>query len=114
MNFALPDLRGRLPLHQGNGFVLGETGGAEAITLTTEQMPQHSHAALAAAAAVTSDPGGKDLGEVGRLPYREEAPSVAMHPAALGVSGGSQPHTNLQPYLAVSFIISLFGIYSQT
>ena len=109
--FALPDLRGRLPLHQGDGFAVGETGGAEAITLTTEQMPTHSHAALAATAAVTSDPSGKTWAKWADLPYREEAPSVAMHAAALGVSGGSQPHTNLQPYLAVSFIISLFGLY---
>ena len=62
--FALPDARGRIPIHQGNGFILAETGGAEAITLTTQQIPVHSHALLATKAAATSgNPGGRVLAE---------------------------------------------------
>lgn len=112
--FALPDLRGRIPLHQGNGFILAETGGAEEITLTVAQMPAHSHPFL----------GSTDVGNASspatNLPartggatslYIQETPTVNMHAQAISSTGGSQPHTNLQPYLCVSFIISLFGIF---
>lgn len=112
--FALPDLRGRLPLHQGAGFVLAETGGAEEITLTTNQIPSHSHALL----AVNGQP-GTQISPTGNLPamsfnvqpYVHDAPTTALHPAAITPTGGSQPHTNFQPYLCVNFIISLFGIF---
>jgi microcystin-dependent protein len=111
--FALPDLRGRLPLHQGNGFILAETGGAEEITLTVNQIPAHSHPLLATtnpadqAAAANNVLGTLTQG----LLYYAVAPSAAMSPNAVAPVGGSQLHTNFQPYLCVNFIISLFGIF---
>src|SRR4051794_36567797 len=110
--FALPDLRGRLPLHQGNGVILAETGGAEEITLTVSQIPAHSHPFLGAnTIANNPNPGNNLVGEssVTSL-YQSVAPTAAMAPSAIGSTGGSQPHNNFQPYLCVDFIISLFGI----
>jgi microcystin-dependent protein len=112
--FALPDLRGRIPIHMGNGFILAETGGAEEITLTVSQMPAHSHPLLASTnIGNQSDPSGLVLAQtVGALaPYIESPPNVNMRPTAVGPVGGSQPHTNFQPYLCINFIISLFGIF---
>lgn len=111
--FALPDTRGRLPLHQGNGFILAETGGAEEITLTVNQIPAHTHPMLAAAVP------GDSIGPAGRVsansfsitPYINDAPTGNFSPAAVTSVGGSQPHTNFQPYLCLNFIISLFGIF---
>jgi microcystin-dependent protein len=113
--FALPDLRGRLPIHQGNGFILAETGGAEEITLTVNQIPAHSHPMLGSSAQATDgSPGNKVVAEdaiVGADLYLEDTPTVNMAPTAITPVGGSQPHTNFQPYLCVDFIISLFGIF---
>jgi microcystin-dependent protein len=115
--FALPDLRGRIPIHQGNGFILAETGGAEEVTLTVNQVPAHTHALLA------STSGGSSANASGNLPasspsvglYIQDAPTANMHAQSIDPVGGSQPHTNFQPYLCVDFIISLFGIFpSQT
>src|SRR5436189_5929310 len=115
--FALPDLRGRIPLHQGNGFTLAETGGAEEITLTVNQIPAHSHPLLASASPGTSAaPATSVLATptTGFL-YINENPTDNMAATSIGSVGGSQPHTNFQPYLCVDFIISLFGIFpSQT
>jgi microcystin-dependent protein len=110
--FALPDLRGRVPIHQGNGFILAETGGAEEITLTVNQIPAHAHPWLvseAPAAALT--PGGNMPAEATKRFYFAPPPSNPMAPQSVGSTGGSQPHTNFQPYLCVDFIISLFGIF---
>ena len=116
--FALPDLRGRLPIHQGNGFILAETGGAEEITLTVQQIPAHSHPLLGAAAnGSQSNPQNNLLANStsSLQPYIQESPAVALSPNTVGATGGSQPHTNFQSYLCVDFIISLFGIFpSQT
>jgi microcystin-dependent protein len=111
--FALPDMRGRLPIHQGNGFILAETGGAEEITLTVNQIPAHSHPALATNNnGQQSSPGSQVLARVtGNDIYGADSPFVNMAPATIGAVGGSQPHTNFQPYLCVNFIISLFGIF---
>lgn len=111
--FALPDLRGRLPLHQGNGLILAETGGAEEITLTVNQIPAHSHPLLASAdPASTLNPGGGVLGTpLTATPFFAASPNLALAPEAVSAVGGSQPHTNFQPYLCVDFIISLFGIF---
>jgi microcystin-dependent protein len=111
--FAMPDMRGRIPIHQGNGFALAETGGSEQITLSVAQIPSHAHTPLAdknsgtsaslaghtwansgAAAAYSTDPNG---------------PTMAAN--AVATTGGSQPHSNLQPFLCVDFIISLYGIF---
>ena len=112
--FALPDLRGRIPLHQGNGFILAETGGAEEITLTVQQIPAHGHPLLATAATgSTNTPTGSVLAQTdGTIQvYIADSPSLNLNAAAIGAVGGSQPHTNFQPYLCVDFIISLFGIF---
>src|SRR6187549_2527879 len=108
--FALPDLRGRLPLHQGNGFILAETGGAEEITLTVNQIAAHGHALLASADnANTAAPAGGVLATVptfGIRPYGTDNPKVTLNASHVGPVGGSQPHANFQPYLCVDFIIS--------
>jgi len=111
--FALPDLRGRIPIHQGNGFILAETGGAEEITLTVNQIPAHSHPLLATTnAATTPNPGSALLatGVISEL-YWGDPPEANGAAQAVASVGGSQPHTNFQPYLCVDFIISLFGIF---
>ena len=116
--FALPDLRGRIPLHFGNGFTLAETGGAEEITLTVSQIPAHAHSFLASAdPATTLNPQGNVLGTPATAtPYIASIPpNASLTPQAVSSVGGSQPHNNFQPYLCVDFIISLFGIFpSQT
>ncbi|MER8749435.1 tail fiber protein [Mesorhizobium sp. M1050] len=113
--FALPDLRGRLPIHQGNGFILAETGGAESITLTTNQIPAHSHGLLASTQTGTSaNPGGNVLDQTTGTIFMYidgQSPDGAMAATMVSPVGGSQPHDNFQPYLCVDFIISLFGIF---
>jgi len=111
--FALPDLRGRIPIHQGNGFSLAETGGAEEITLTVNQIPAHSHALLGSAdIANTPNPATNVVARSGQVnAFINSDPTIAMSPQFLGSDGGSQPHTNFQPYLCVDFIISLFGLF---
>jgi microcystin-dependent protein len=118
--FALPDLRGRLPLHQGTGggstFVLAETGGVEEVTLTVNQIPIHTHAMFCSSGGGvnSSNPlsgiaAPSDLSEFSTL----GADTQMGTPAAMATNpvGGSQPHTNFMPYLCVNFIISLFGIF---
>lgn len=113
--FALPDMRGRLPLHQGNAFILAETGGAEEITLTVNQIPSHTHtmvasadvaSTLAASGAVLAASSGATVS-----PYGTDFPRATLAPQSISPIGGSQPHTNMKPYLCVNFIISLFGIF---
>jgi microcystin-dependent protein len=110
--FALPDLRGRLPMHQGNGFTLAQTGGVENVTLTISQIPAHSHPYLGTTSTATdANPQNNVVAQAGTFfPYLNVSPAVAMAPAVTPV-GGSQPHTNFQPYLCIDFIISLFGIF---
>jgi microcystin-dependent protein len=115
--FALPDLRGRLPIHQGTGpglstFVMGENGGAEEVTLTVNQIPAHSHAPIAVGGAVGSqiDPAGNLPAQSFNVtPYINDAPTGNFNSAAIAPAGGSQPHTNLQPYLCIRFIIAVSG-----
>lgn len=111
--FALPDLRGRLPIHMGNGFILAETGGTEEITLTVSQIPAHSHPLLASTSSGTlATPINNLLAEsVSINPYIQDQANSNMNAAAVSAVGGSQPHTNFQPYLCINFIISLFGIF---
>lgn len=113
--FALPDLRGRIPIHQGNGFILAETGGAEEITLTVQQIAAHSHALLGSATiANTNSPQNAALASGSGttiFAYGTDAPPTNLNPSSISPVGGSQPHTNFQPYLCVDFIISLFGIF---
>lgn len=118
--FGLPDLRGRLPIHWGTGggatYTLAETGGAETVTLTVQQMPSHTHPLLASSAQGSlPDPVGAVTAQsrtVGVNLYLEQTnPNVNLAASAISVVGGSQPHNNFQPYLCVDFIISLFGIF---
>lgn len=114
--FALPDLRGRIPIHQGNGFILAETGGAESVTLTISQVPVHAHPLLAdGQPAESSGAAGRVLAQSELDLYAPAEPDVSMSAQALDPVGGSQPHENCMPFLCVDFIISLFGIFpSQT
>lgn len=115
--FALPDLQGRIPIHQGNGFVLAETGGAEEITLTVQQIPAHTHSALGANVTGTLAGPANALWAKNTVAgfNAPGGPTANLSPTAVSSVGGSQPHTNFQPYLCVDFIISLFGIFpSQT
>ena len=111
--FALPNLQSRVPMHQGNGFIMAETGGAEEITLTVQQIPSHNHAFLGAAVNGDQTNAGGQLpaNSFNVTPYINQAPTGNMNVGAISPVGGSQPHTNLQPYLTISFIISLFGIF---
>jgi microcystin-dependent protein len=117
-SFALPDLRGRLPLHQGTGpsgttYSLGQSGGVEEVTLTTNQIPAHTHSMLGAAGNGTqSSPQGNVLASstLVRL-YSGEAADANMAATSITSIGGNQPHSNIQPFLCLDFIISLFGIF---
>jgi microcystin-dependent protein len=111
--FNLPDMRGRIPLHQGNGVILAENGGTETVTLTTQQMPAHNHAAIGAQVTgdQTSANGAVPANSVTITPYLNTAPDAAFNANAITPAGGSQPHANFQPYLCLNYIISLFGIF---
>ena len=110
--FALPDLRGRIPIHQGDGFILAETGGVEEVTLTVQQMPAHNHALLATNdIPAQSSPANNLPGQAAAKFYRAGSPTVWLNQRVIAGTGGSQPHTNFQPFLCVDFIISLFGIF---
>jgi len=115
--FALPDLRGRVPLHQGSGFTLAQTGGAEEVTLTVNQIPAHSHPVLATAGAgASSSPQDNLLATtVGNLYFPGLGGPTNSNLDSISPVGGSQPHTNLQPYVCINYILSLFGLFpSQT
>ena len=118
--FALPDLRGRVPVHQGQGpglssKVIGQVGGAENVTLTSAQLPAHTHVLNA-----TTTPAAGSNGVTGSLTgatatgtqiYGSTPGGGALAASALTTTGGNQPHNNVAPFLSVNFIISLFGIY---
>ena len=111
--FALPDLRGRVPIHQGNGFILAETGGTEEVTLTVQQIPAHTHQFLGAGVSGNQTPaqGAVPANSLNATPYINFSPDTNMKADSVTTTGGSQPHTNFQPYLCIDFIISLFGIF---
>ncbi len=109
--FGLPDLRGRLPVHQGAGFTLAQTGGAETVTLTASTTPAHTHTVSATTNSNTASlPGGNFLA-AGPDIYDQNKPGTNTMAPAISSVGGSQPHNNFQPYLCISFIISLFGVF---
>ena len=117
--FNLPDLQGRAPLHPGQGpgisqnYTLGEQAGVESVTLSVQQIPSHTHALLGSTDSATSqDPTGTILATTQSQTYYNLADNlVTMSAQAIGPQGGSQPHDNMQPYLCISFIISLFGVF---
>ena len=119
--FALPNLQSRFPVHVGPGFALGQSGGTESVTLTTSQIPAHSHVPACNSNAGTSDAAAANLWaansdtSVNTYGDANVALDSNMAATALGSSGGSQPHDNMSPFLVVNFIISLFGVFpSQT
>lgn len=113
--FALPDLRGRIPVHAGNGIVLGERSGEEAHTLVSAELPAHSHAASASSTgADLTNPTGNTWAVSGAFTAFGPAPDETMAAQLVSTVGGSQPHTNLSPYLTLNFVIALQGIFPPT
>jgi microcystin-dependent protein len=119
--FALPDLRGRIPVHQGTGpsgltYIIGQLSGQENVTLTINQIPSHNHVPLANGEGASSpDPANNVIGTPGGKAWFAAASAVQLGSPALQSEGGNQPHDNFMPYLCVNFIISMFGIFpSQT
>jgi len=109
--FNLPDMRSRMPVHMGNNFVQGQVGGSESVTLTTAQIPNHNHQILASGAAGTKgDPFGLAPAKAPSNIYNAPGNPTPMAPV-MGPYGGSQPHENRMPYLAITFVIALYGIY---
>jgi microcystin-dependent protein len=117
--FGLPNMQSRIPIHMGTGggqtYQLAETGGAESVTLTVNQIPSHTHPMLASTdPGLGTNPAGSVPGALSPVSiYKPNlaAPNIAMSPSSVTPVGGSQPHENRQPYLAINYIISLFGIF---
>ena len=111
--FALPDLRGRLPINSGGGFSLAETGGVEEVTLNASTTPQHNHVFMASNnPADTPNPQNTMIGVATNAQmFISDTPTQFLNMNSVAVAGGSQPHSNMQPYLCIDFIISLFGIF---
>jgi microcystin-dependent protein len=115
--FAVPDLRGRVPIHMGGGpglttRIIGEMAGAESVTLNTQQIPAHTHALGAAQSGHLASPANAMPAAPRDYPgFRLPGGITPMAAGAIAPAGGSQPHSNLAPYLCVSFIISLFGVF---
>lgn len=110
--FALPDFRGRTPIHVGSGYSLGQRGGRENVSLGVSALPAHRHAFHATCDdASTGHPGDAKLAPTATRSYRASGELVALHPTAVTQTGGNQPHNNMQPYLALNFVIALNGIY---
>jgi microcystin-dependent protein len=116
--FALPDLRGRVPVHQTTTHPIGEFSGTENVTLLASQLPSHSHAAgttgsASGKPATDTDPAGRVFAvpNDGGNSFSATAPSLLAGAATTGPDGGSQPHTNMQPYSCVNFCIALYGIF---
>lgn len=116
--FALPNMQGRVPVGTGNGVglsprVLGEQGGQESVALTVAQMPAHRHSLNASNAAASSKgPAGNVLAATSSTAiYTNQAPDVTLQAASVNIRGQSQPHENMQPFLGMTCIIALQGIY---
>ena len=118
-NFALPNLRGRASIHEGSGHTLGEAAGSTAVTINTQTMPTHTHPLTANMAvaganlnATLGTPAGNNWANTGKTSWNTAFPGNAvMSPQAVGNVGGSQPHTNMMPYLVLNFCIALIGIF---
>jgi microcystin-dependent protein len=116
--FALPDLRGRVVIGQGQGpgtsnYTIGQTGGEETVTLTLSQIPAHTHTAMASKSnGDTASPAGAYWAPRARtLLFSNSGSLTPIAPQALATTGGNQPHDNLKPYLAMTYVIWAFGIY---
>ena len=112
VNFGLPDLRTRAPIHVGNGHTLGERGGATGHTLMLSEMAIHTHTVVGATGASNGvdNPSNAFLGSASNV-YSAPTTLTTLNPGTIGPTGGSQPHTNVQPYLGLSFCIALQGIF---
>ena len=110
-NFALPDMRGRAPIHFGNAHSLGEKAGAESVTITQQTMPQHVHFAQANSNNATTPIPGGNLLAAGNNMYAQATNLTTLSPTSVSNVGGSQPHANQQPYLVLNYIIALQGIF---
>lgn len=111
VNFALPDLRGRVPIHVGNGHTLGERGGEQAHTLSMAELPQHVHGVNGSSAnASTNAPSSNVMAQSNNI-YHAPTSLVALNPGSVTNAGGSQAHLNMQPFLTLSFCIALQGIF---
>lgn len=112
VNFALPNLQGRVPIHMGGGHTLGERGGEQAHTLSISELPTHTHVASASPSQGNDpNPGSHVLASPLNLSYGGAASLVSMAPQSLGNMGGSQAHLNMQPFLTLTFTIALQGIF---
>lgn len=110
-NFALPDLRGKVPIHEGSGFTLGQTGGEQAHTLTLAELPQHLHIENAATINGTSPaPLGNILAQALNA-YHAPSSLAPINPGTVTNVGGSQAHLNMQPFLTLNYCIALTGIF---
>lgn len=112
-NFAIPDFRGRIPLHLGAGFIQGQVGGQPNHTLTQNEMPTHNHFISGSSNTASADTPEDCIWGVptGQLPYLAANPNTTMNPAAIPTTGGSQPHNNMPPYLCVNFVVALIGVF---
>lgn len=111
VNFALPDLRGRTPIHVGSGHTLGERGGEQAHTLSIAELPEHTHVLNATNNAGAQQPVNNVLAKTGANTYGPAVNLVAMGSGAITNTGGSQAHLNMQPFLTLSCCIALQGIF---
>ncbi len=113
VNFALPDLRGRTPIHVGSGHTLGERGGEQAHTLSIAELPTHTHVVNASGSDgdVNTPTGNRLAREVGNVYRLASGGLQALNPAIITNTGGSQAHLNMQPFLTLSFCIALQGIF---
>ncbi len=109
--FALPNLQGRVPLHFGNGFTQGQAGGERNHTLLQSEMPPHTHSVNASSAAATEASPAGNLWANGNMPAYTNPGGQTMSPLAVAAAGGSQPHNNMPPCLALNFCICLYGIF---
>ncbi|HEX6041129.1 phage tail protein [Longimicrobium sp.] len=111
--FALPNLRGRAPIHMGSGHTLGEAAGSTSVTVNIQQLPTHTHAFMGSATAGdTASPANTVLASTPALIYRQPPDSLTtLNPVNVTSVGGSQPHNNMMPYLTLNFIIALQGIF---
>jgi microcystin-dependent protein len=110
--FALPDLRSRTPVHMGQGITLGERGGEESHTVIMSEMPAHNHIAQGNSAVPnTGSPANAFWCDISNNSYTSAAGNTTLIPSAITNTGGSQPHTNIQPYLAINICIALQGIF---
>lgn len=111
-NFALPDLRGRVPLHVSQAYPQGQKGGSETVTLTAQQLPAHTHTVGAQVAAGTSThPEGALWAQASVSAFAAVNANQPMNPQAVAATGGNQPHENMMPFLCVNFIIATEGLY---